>query len=498
MPVDVQRSMFNVQRLTVNQESAPVNGKAGQVLFATHCCIHFVGIGGIGMSGIAEVLLNLGYQVSGSDMVESETTRRLVTLGARISYGHRGEQVTPEVDVVVISSAVKYANPEVVRARELMIPVIPRAEMLAELMRLKYGIAVAGTHGKTTTTSLVAAVLAQAHLDPTMVIGGKLNVLGSNARLGQGRFLVAEADESDGTFLLLTPTIVVVTNIDPEHLDFYGDMERVKAAYLEFINRVPFYGRAALCLDSVNVRALLPHVRKRFVTYGLSPEAELTARELKVSDLTTSCEVWYREDRLGELRLNLPGRHYALNALAVVAVAGELGIPFAQVQEALQSFGGIQRRFEIKGEAAGVMVVDDYAHHPEELRATLRAAREGFAREGKRRLVALFQPHRYTRTRDLFDDFLSAFDDADVLVLTEIYPAGEEHLEGVSSEALYRALKKRGHADVRFVPRREDLATAAREFVQAGDIVLTLGAGDIYRTGSELLARLREEGKDAS
>jgi UDP-N-acetylmuramate--alanine ligase len=497
MSVTGQSLTFTVRNATARQESATGNGKGGQVLFDTNRCIHFVGIGGIGMSGIAEVLLNLGYHVSGSDIAESETTRRLTALGARISYGHRAAHVTPEVDVVVISSAVKYANPEVVRARELMIPVIPRAEMLAELMRLKYGIAVAGTHGKTTTTSLVAAALAQAHLDPTMVIGGKLNVLGSNARLGQGRFLVAEADESDGTFLLLTPTIVVVTNIDPEHLDFYGDMDRVKAAYLEFINRVPFYGRAVLCLDSVNVRALLPHVRKRFVTYGLSPEAELTARGLKVSDLTTSCEVWQRDERLGDLRLNLPGRHYALNALAVVAVAGELGIPFARVQEALQGFGGIQRRFEVKGEAAGVMVIDDYAHHPEELRATLRAAREGIAGKGGRRLVALFQPHRYTRTRDLFDDFLSAFDDAEVLVLTEIYPAGEDQLDGVSGEALYRALKKRGHADVRFVPRKEDLAAAARELVQPGDVVLTLGAGDIYRTGGELLARLRGEGEGA-
>ena len=485
------------QSPAVNVTPATACNGEGQVLFDTNRRIHFVGIGGIGMSGIAEVLLNLGYQVSGSDVAESETTRRLATLGARIAYGHRAEQVTSEVDVVVISSAVKYANPEVVRARELMIPVIPRAEMLAELMRLKYGIAVAGTHGKTTTTSLVAAVLAQAHLDPTMVIGGKLNVLGSNARLGQGRFLVAEADESDGTFLLLTPTIVVVTNIDPEHLDFYGDMEKVKAAYLEFINRVPFYGRAILCLDSVNVRALLPHVRKRFVTYGLSPEAEFIARDLKVSDLTTFCEVWHRDERLGELHLNLPGRHYALNALAVVAVARELGISFAQVQDVLKSFGGIQRRFEVKGEAAGVLVVDDYAHHPEELRATLRAAREGIAREGTRRLVALFQPHRYTRTRDLFDDFLSAFDDADVLLLTEIYPAGEEHLEGVSGEALYRALKKRGHADVRFVPQRNDLTAAALEVVQAGDVVLTLGAGDIYRAGSELLAALGEEQKSA-
>ena len=461
------------------------------MLFDTNRRIHFVGVGGIGMSGIAEVLLNLGYQVSGSDLTESDTTRRLATLGANISYGHRAEVVTSATDVVVISSAVKYANPEVVRARELMVPVIPRAEMLAELMRLKYGIAVAGTHGKTTTTSLVAAVLAQAHLDPTMVIGGRLNVLGSNARLGQGRYLVAEADESDGTFLLLSPTIVVVTNIDPEHLDFYGDMEKVKAAYLDFINRVPFYGRAILCLDSVNVRALLPQVRKRFVTYGFSPEAEYTARNLTVTGLTTQCEVWHGEEALGELCLNLPGRHYALNALAVVAIARELGIPFARVQEALHNFAGIQRRFEVKGEAAGVLVIDDYGHHPEEVRATLRAAREGIARNGERRIVALFQPHRYTRTRDLFEDFLSAFDDTDVLILTEIYPAGEDPIAGVSGEALYRAVKKRGHIDVHFAPHKEELLDLARELVQPGDIVLTLGAGDIHRCGVALLERLR-------
>lgn len=470
----------------------------GQVLFDTNHRIHFVGIGGIGMSGIAEVLLNLGYQVSGSDLAESDTTRRLATLGATIALGHRSEHVAPETDVVVISSAVKFSNLEVVRARELMIPVIPRAEMLAELMRLKYGIAVAGTHGKTTTTSFVAAVLAHAHLDPTIVIGGKLNVLGSNARLGQSRFLVAEADESDGTFVLLSPTVVVVTNIDPEHLDYYGDLEKAKAAYLTFINRIPFYGRAILCLDSVNVRALLPYVHKRFVTYGLSPEAELTVRDLHVSGLTTTCEVWHGQERLGPLRLNLPGRHYALNALAVVAVARELGIPFAQVQEALGAFAGIQRRFEVKGEEAGVLVVDDYAHHPEELRVTLRAAREGMAQHSERRIIALFQPHRYTRTRDLFDEFLSAFDDADTVILTEIYAAGEEHIEGVNGESLYRALKKRGHVDVRFVPHKEELTMALLDVVQSGDVVLTLGAGDIYRTGVELLSRLREGGAHAS
>jgi len=486
------------QFLVVNAlPTTPPFGES-QMLFDTNRRIHFVGVGGVGMSGIAEVLLNLGYQVSGSDLTESDSTRRLTELGASISYGHKAEAVTSATDVVVISSAVKYANPEVVRARELMIPVIPRAEMLAELMRLKYGIAVAGTHGKTTTTSLVAAVLAQAHLDPTIVIGGKLNVLGTNARLGQGRFLVAEADESDGTFLLLSPTIVVVTNIDPEHLDFYGDMEKVKAAYLDFINRVPFYGRAILCLDSVNVRALLPQVRKRFVTYGLSPEAEYTARNLLVSGLTTRCDVWHGEEELGELHLNLPGRHYALNALAVVAVARELGVPFPQIQAALGDFAGIQRRFEVKGEAAGVLVVDDYGHHPEEVRATLRAAREGVAEESNRRIVALFQPHRYTRTRDLFEDFLSAFDDADVLILTEIYPAGEDPIAEISGEALYRAVKKRGHVDIHFAPNKEELIELALGLAQAGDIVLTLGAGDIHRCGVTMLERLRTEGFHAS
>jgi UDP-N-acetylmuramate--alanine ligase len=486
------------QKRRKKSSPTPSFNQNGQVLFDTNRRIHFVGIGGIGMSGIAEVLLNLGYQVSGSDLAESDTTRRLQTLGATISQGHRAEYVAPETDVVVISSAVKFSNPEVVRARELMTPVIPRAEMLAELMRLKYGIAVAGTHGKTTTTSFIAAVLAHAHLDPTIVIGGKLNVLGSNARLGQSRFLVAEADESDGTFVLLSPTIVVVTNIDPEHLDYYGDLEKAKAAYLAFINRIPFYGRAILCLDSVNVRALLPHVHKRFVTYGLSPEAELTVRDLHVSGLTTTGEVWHGQEHLGLLRLNLPGRHYALNALAVVAVARELGIPFAQVQEALGAFAGIQRRFEVKGEEAGVLVVDDYAHHPEELRVTLRAAREGMAQNSERRIIALFQPHRYTRTRDLFDEFLSAFDDADTVILTEIYAAGEESIEGVTGESLYRALKKRGHVDVHFVPHKEDLTTTLLAVVQSGDVVLTLGAGDIYRTGVELLLRLREGGVCAS
>ena len=450
--------------------------------------VHFVGIGGIGMSGIAEVLLTLGYSVSGSDVVESETTRRLERLGARLHLGiHDAEHVDESVDVLVISSAVTFSNPEVVRARDLKIPVIPRAEMLAELMRMKQGIAIAGTHGKTTTTSLVGTVLREAGRDPTVVVGGKLRALGSNARLGQGEYLVAEADESDGSFLMLSPIIAVVTNIDPEHLDHFGDMEKVRAAYLQFIHRVPFYGLAVLCIDNVNVRAMLPHVNKRFVTYGTSPDADWQARELRVEELETVFEVWRGDERLGVVRLRMPGRHHALNALAAIAVADDLGIPWRLAAHALEEFGGIHRRFEVRGEERGILVVDDYGHHPEEIRATLRAAREGFAR----RLLVAFQPHRYSRTRDLFDDFLGAFDDADLLLLTEIYPAGETPVAGVTGEALYQALRRRGHLDLRWVAGRERLADTIVELVRPGDLVLVLGAGDISRTADELLALLR-------
>jgi len=448
--------------------------------------IHFVGIGGIGMSGIAEVLLTLGYTVSGSDLAASDSTQRLEGLGARISYGHDPQHVTPGTDVVVISSAVKYANPEVVRARDLRIPVIPRAEMLAELMRVKSGLAVAGTHGKTTTTSILGAILSEAGLDPTVVIGGKVLGLGTNARLGLGEFMVVEADESDGTFLLLSPTIAVVTNIDPEHLDHYGSVERATDAFLEFANRVPFYGLAVLCVDSPRVRALLPRVRKRYVTYGLSPDAEVSARELVVEGFETRFVVTQRGEDLGPVRIGMPGRHVAQNVLATVAAALEVGIDFATVRRALDGFTGIHRRFEVRGEAAGVTVIDDYGHHPEEIRVTLRAAREGL----KRRLVVAFQPHRYTRTRDLFDDFLAAFDDADALFLTEIYAAGEEPIEGVSGAALAQALKARGHADVRFVASRDDLAARIAEESRAGDVVLMLGAGDVVKLGDEVLAAI--------
>ena len=448
--------------------------------------IHFVGIGGIGMSGIAEVLLNLGFVVTGSDLAASDATERLTRLGATIALGHHADRVGPRTDVVVISSAVRFSNPEVVRARELKTPVIPRAEMLAELMRMKTGLAVAGTHGKTTTTSLLGHVLAQADLDPTLVIGGRVKGLGSNAHLGHGEYLVAEADESDGSFLLLTPAYAVVTNIDPEHLDHYGSIERVHEAYLQFIHRVPFYGLAVLCIDSVAVRALLPRVRKRFLTYGLASDADLQAVHTRVAADGTRFDVLERGRWIGEVELRMLGRHNAQNALAAIAVACELGIPFETTARALASFEGIHRRFEVKGEVGGVTVVDDYGHHPEEVKATLRAAREGFGR----RLVVVFQPHRYTRTRDLLSEFLGAFDDADLLVLTDIYAAGEERIDGVSGEALYDALRRRGHTDVRFVPARADVAATLVPDLRGGDMVVTLGAGDVYQVGDDLLQAL--------
>jgi len=438
------------------------------------------------MSGIAELLLHLGHDVSGSDMAENEATRRLVRMGARVTVGHHADAVGPETDVVVISSAVKYANPEVVRARELKTPVIPRAEMLAELMRTKWGVAVAGTHGKTTTTSLVAAVLARAELDPTVVIGGKVHALGSNAQLGNGELMVAEADESDGTFLLLSPTIAVVTNIDPEHLDFYGDMERVKSAYLDFINRVPFFGCAVLCIDDATVRGLLPHVRKRVITYGTSADADYVARDVAVHGMETRFRVERGGSPWAEAAVRMPGRHHALNALAALAVAAELDVDVRTACRALGEFGGIHRRFEICGEPAGIMVVSDYGHHPAEIRATIAAAREGFGR----RVVVLFQPHRYSRTRDLFGEFLEAFDGADQVFLTDIYPAGEDPVEGLTGEVLYAALRRRGHLDISYVPAWRDLPEVVHAAVRPGDLVLVLGAGSVHEVGDLLVRRL--------
>jgi UDP-N-acetylmuramate--alanine ligase len=447
--------------------------------------IHFVGIGGIGMSGIAEVLLNLGYTISGSDLKETEVTRRLQMLGCEIAYGHRKENVK-EADVVVVSSAVRPDNPEVRVAEERLIPVIPRAEMLAELMRMKVGIAIAGTHGKTTTTSLIASVLAAGGLDPTVVIGGRLNSIGSNAKLGQGEFLVAEADESDGSFVKLMPTIAVVTNIDPEHLDHYSGIDEIREAFLNFINQIPFFGLAVLCLDHPNIQSLLPRLKKRFVTYGLTTQADFQAKEISFDGLYTTFDVLQRQRELGRLKLRMPGLHNVYNALATVAAAFELDIPFQVIQETLSEFSGIQRRFQIKGEKKGVLVVDDYGHHPVEIMATLKAARTGW----KRRIVAVFQPHRYTRTQALFQDFLTAFYDANVLLLTEIYPAGEDRMEGVEAKALYEGLREHGHKDVTFLSDKKEIVDHLLRIVTPGDLVITLGAGDIWQVSEELVKRL--------
>jgi UDP-N-acetylmuramate--alanine ligase len=447
--------------------------------------IHFVGIGGIGMSGIAEVLLNLGYKVSGSDLRASEITERLASLGGGIFLGHARENVV-NADVVVISSAVANDNPEVLEAHERLIPVIPRAEMLAELMRMKYGIAVAGTHGKTTTTSMVATLLSKGGIDPTIVIGGRLNSIGTNARLGQGRFLVAEADESDGSFLLLSPTIAVVTNIDADHLDFYSGIEEIKDTFVEFINKVPFYGLAVLCLDNGNVTDILPRVKKRFTSYGLSSQDDFRATEVRLCGFTTSFVAHHKGVRLGRITCAMPGAHNVLNALAAIAVAMELDVPFETIREGFATFGGVGRRFQLKGEVNGVMIVDDYGHHPTEIRATLAAASGGW----DRRLVVVFQPHRYTRTKELFEEFVKAFHDADVLILTDIYPAGEAPIEGVTAEGLAARIRRHGQRDVTWISDRELLCDHLERILLPGDTLLTLGAGNVWQVGQSMLERL--------
>ncbi len=447
--------------------------------------IHFVGIGGSGMNGIAEVLLNLGHQVSGSDLKASPVTERLKGLGAVIQIGH-SEKNVKGVDVVVISSAVSHDNPEVRSADAQLIPVIPRAEMLAELMRMKNGIAVAGTHGKTTTTSMIATVLGHGGIDPTIVIGGRLNSIGSNARLGQSDFLVAEADESDGSFLKLSPTIAVVTNIDAEHLDFYGSLQKIKKTFLEFVNKVPFYGLAVLCLDDSNVQALMPGLKKRWLAYGTSAQVDLRAEEIRQEGFGSVFKVSLKRKELGEFTLHAPGEHSVLNALAAIAVGMELGLSVQVIREGLEAYSGVQRRFSLIGEEKGIMVVDDYGHHPTEIEATLAAAK-GFK---DRRIVTIFQPHRYTRTRDLLQQFQTCFNQTDVLILTAIYPAGEGPIPGVSAENIYRGVKEHGHRDVTFLPDMKAIADHLPGILRKGDLVLTLGAGNVYKVGEELLKRL--------
>lgn len=451
--------------------------------------IHFVGIGGIGMSGIAELLLNLGYVVSGSDLRETPITRRLADLGGIIHYGHDGAWID-KAEVVVKSSAISEDNPELLAAREAHVPVIPRAEMLAELMRLKkYGIAVAGSHGKTSTTSLVGWILAEAGLDPTVVIGGQVNSLGSNAKLGEGEFLVAEADESDGSFLQLSPVVEIVTNIDLEHLDYYADLEQIKETFLQFINKIPFYGAAVICLDDENIASLIPLIKKRTITYGLSAQADVRARQISTEGLVSWFEVCFGQEILGEVCLASPGRHNVLNSLAAIAVAIELEIPFRRIVEALASFTGVQRRLQIKGERRGITVIDDYGHHPTEIKATLAALRDAWP---SRRLVVLFQPHRYTRTRALYKDFCTAFHDADLLLLSEIYPASEKPIPGITAENLANGIKEHGQKPVYFAGTMDSLPETVLPLLEEGDIVLTLGAGNIWQIGEELLTLLAD------
>ena len=452
--------------------------------------IHFVGIGGIGMSGIAELLLNLGYRVSGSDVKASDITANLARLGGIIHIGHRAEQIV-DADVVVVSSAIDRQNPEVSAARQAAIPVIPRAEMLAELMRLKYSVAIAGAHGKTSTTSLVANVLAGGGLDPTVVIGGKLKSIGRNAVLGQGDFIVAEADESDGSFLKFSPAIAVVTNIDREHMDFYADLDAIKTVFLNFIDRIPFYGLAVLCLDNEPLQGLLPHIKKRLTTYGRSTQADYQARNISFGEMKSRFTVVHREDNLGEFILAMPGMHNVSNALAAIAVGLELDIPLSSIKRSLETAEGVQRRLEIKGEIGGVTVVDDYGHHPTEIEVTLEAVKENWP---DRRKVVVFQPHRYTRTRALLQEFTRSFNNSDVLLVLPIYAASEAPIAGVSGEALGECIRAHGHRNVICLNGLAECVAHLEKNLASGDLLLTLGAGDVYRVGEMVLERRTEVG----
>jgi UDP-N-acetylmuramate--alanine ligase len=446
-----------------------------------------VGIGGSGMSGIAEVLVNMGYGVSGSDLSPNQATRRLKKLGAEIHRGHKPTYCA-DADVVVISSAVGEDNPEVVEARRLKIPVIPRAEMLAELMRMKYGVAVAGTHGKTTTTALIAEVLGRGRLDPTVVIGGRVGKLRSGAKLGRGEILVAEADESDGSFLKMKPTIAVVTNIDREHLDHYDDLAEIQDAFVIFLSNLPFYGAAVVCLDDPNVKAVLPRIDRKIITYGLSSDADVMASEVEIAGFTSTFTAHMGGEELGRVQVPLPGRHSVYNSLAALTVGLELDVPFRTIVAALKSFRGVDRRMQLRGEAYGAKVLDDYGHHPTEISATLAAIREGFGA----RTVVLFQPHRFSRTEALLEEFGRAFFLADHVIVTDIYAAGERPIPGVDGSIVVDALVRHGHPSATYEPNGKELPKLLRETVREGDILLTLGAGDIWKVGEALVRRRKK------
>jgi UDP-N-acetylmuramate--alanine ligase len=447
--------------------------------------IHFVGIGGIGMSGIAEVLLNIGYEISGSDIGQSSTVKRLKDLGATITIGHSAENVEG-AGVVVTSSAIKSDNPEVLRAKEINIPVIPRAEMLAELMRLRYGIAVAGSHGKTTTTSMTAAVLSYGKLDPTIVVGGRVKTMGTNARLGSGDFMVVEADESDGSFLKLSPVISVLTNIDEEHMDYYKNMDELENTFMAFLDKIPFYGLSVLCIDCPRIKELSNNFKKRFITYGFDKEAELRAQDVKISGFETKFDVYLNGADLGSVTLHVPGRHNAQNALAAIAIGMELGMSFEDTSKGLSEFRGIDRRLQIKGKQRGITVIDDYAHHPSEIEVTLSAIKE--SHDG--RVVVIFQPHRYSRTKLLFNEFARVLVDTDMLYIMDIYAASEDPIEGVSSELLCQSVIDKGGKNVRYL-NGEDMLSTVLDDLKQNDIVLTLGAGNIWAFGEKIVEGLR-------
>ena len=481
------------EHLRISIDSATIKSKQyGKEMFFRPQHLHFTGIGGIGMSGIAEVLLNLGYTISGSDLKLSPITERLASLGARVYEGHAAANVEG-ARALVVSSAVDEQNPEVQEARRLQIPVIPRGELLAELMRLKYGIAIAGSHGKTTTTSMTATILNYAGLDPTVVVGGRVGTMGgSNARVGKSDFLVVESDESDGSFLKLAPIMAVVTNIDREHLDHYPSLDAIRAAFIEFVNRVPFYGAVIVCLDDPNVQSILPSIRRRTVTYGTTAQADVEALEIGCGQFSSDFRLRHRTADLGRFHLGIPGRHNVLNAMAAVAAAVELEVAPATIREALATFSGVDRRFQVRGKEAGITVIDDYGHHPTEIKATLDAARLC----GFRRVHVLFQPHRYTRTFHLMDEFASAFNQADSVFVMDIYAASEQPIEGVTAEALVERIRQFGHRGVEYAGSMDRGVEALLAAAGEGDAVLTLGAGSVWQAGEKVLARLRPGGGD--
>jgi UDP-N-acetylmuramate--alanine ligase len=450
--------------------------------------IHFVGIGGIGMSGIAEIMLSRGFKISGSDMSESATTERLQSIGIPVTIGHSANNLG-DVDVLVYSSAVNIANPEVEAAIAKNIPVIKRSEMLAETMRMKYGIGIAGTHGKTTTTSMVGLVLTEAGIDPTIIVGGKLSSLGgTNARLGHSDYIVVEADEFDRTFLSLTPSIAAITTLETEHLDTYKDLEDIKGAFIQFANKVPFFGFVVLCLDEPALQDIRPLIKKKVISYGTTQQADVRAIDIRYHEFTTTYVVDYKGEELGEITLNIPGKHNINNSLVAVAIAKELGVEFPVIKKALEAFSGVYRRFETKYNKE-ILVVDDYAHHPTEINATLAGIRNGW----KKRVVAVFQPHLYSRTRDFYKEFGRAFLNSDIFICTDVYPAREEKIEGISGELIANAAKSFGHKNVIYIPNKEDISSTLNELVKDDDLVVTLGAGDIWKYGEKFIEEYKSK-----